>query len=140
MFQRWTLKQVMIRATLLAALILGSVTFGFVMGTDVASAAAQERATLTTPAVSSTTISHYEITGLVLQRGTSAQPTWRFVIWYADNLGNVFSDEHVDAEAATLIKALNKANLSTKSLERRALEHLVAEGKIPAASITGVPQ
>ena len=119
------------RKYLALALIIGALAF---------TVTAQERATLTVPVVSSTTVSAYEVTGVLLQRGASAQPAYRFVIYYADNLGNVFSDEHVGDDAATLIRALNKANLSTKSLERRALEHLVSEGKIPAAAITGVPQ
>lgn len=49
-------------------------------------------------------------------------------------------DDSQSTKAIDTIRALNKANLSTKSLERRALEFLVAEGKITAAgTITGSP-
>lgn len=40
--------------------------------------------------------------------------------------------------ARTLITGLNTANLSTKSLQRRILERLVADGKF-AGSVTGTP-
>lgn len=40
--------------------------------------------------------------------------------------------------ATTLMLALNKANLSTKSLHRRILERLVADGHI-AGTISGTP-
>lgn len=41
-------------------------------------------------------------------------------------------------EASSLMVALNKANLSIKSLQRRILERIVADGKIVGA-VTGVP-
>jgi hypothetical protein len=41
-------------------------------------------------------------------------------------------------KAVTLMLALNKANLSLKSLQRRVLEQLVADGLI-AGTISGVP-
>lgn len=41
--------------------------------------------------------------------------------------------------ATTLMRALNKANLSTKSLQRRVIEQGVADGKWPALTINGVP-
>jgi hypothetical protein len=40
--------------------------------------------------------------------------------------------------ARDLVVALNKANLSTKSLQRRVLERLVADGKL-AGAIAGLP-
>jgi len=42
------------------------------------------------------------------------------------------------ATAATLMASLNTANLSTKSLHRRVLERLVADGKL-AGTIDGTP-
>lgn len=45
---------------------------------------------------------------------------------------------YTGAEAATMMVALNKANLSVKSLQRRVLERLIADGKL-AGSITGSP-
>jgi hypothetical protein len=41
--------------------------------------------------------------------------------------------------ATTLMRALNKANLSTKSLHRRIIEKLVADGRL-SGSISGDPE
>lgn len=43
-----------------------------------------------------------------------------------------------NSEATALMVALNKANLSIKSLQRRVLEKLVADGKL-AGTIAGSP-
>jgi len=40
-------------------------------------------------------------------------------------------------EAVNLMKSLNKADLSVKSLNKRILQKLVVDGKIPNASVTG---
>jgi hypothetical protein len=42
------------------------------------------------------------------------------------------------AEALSLMGTLNKANLSVKSLHRRILEKLIADGKVSGA-VSGVP-
>lgn len=107
---------------------------------------AQEKATFTTPVTVSKTFVEVERTDI--QR----LPDWGLRIYYRDSAGVSQVDEHsgvFDAVtnpngADVLVKALNKANLNPatggKTMDRRALEHLVAEGKIPAASITGTPQ
>jgi hypothetical protein len=41
-------------------------------------------------------------------------------------------------QAATMMAALNTANLSVKSLSRRVLERLVADGKLPG-TVSGTP-
>lgn len=41
--------------------------------------------------------------------------------------------------AATMMSGLNSANLSTKSLYKRVVERLQADGKLPAGTITGTP-
>jgi len=41
--------------------------------------------------------------------------------------------------ALDLLIALNKANLTIKSLERRTLEYLQTKGDLPAGSVTGTP-
>jgi hypothetical protein len=103
-------------------------------------ATTQEKATLTTPQTVSVT--DYEIMRVDLQR----LPSWGLRLYYRDSAGKELLDEHTGAEAETLIKALNKANLSTTSLEKRALLHLqdaAAHGgvaKIGAGSITWTPQ
>lgn len=88
---------------------------------------------------------------------------WSLSIYYIDNAGVVGLDQHqglyiaptIDDPATpnvnesspgnptgadVLVKQLNRANLAVKSLECRAIEHLVAHGKIPAATCTGKPQ
>ncbi len=128
-----------------------------------ASLVAQEKATFTSPATTSVTF--VEIQRIDVQR----KPDFALRIYYTDSTGKEMLDDHnglfVAAIAAVpdnpatvgvdesvpanpgnpngadvLVKSLNKANLTLKSLERRALEHLVSEGKIPASSITGTPQ
>lgn len=41
--------------------------------------------------------------------------------------------------ATDLMKVLNKANLTTKSLQRRILEKLAADGKLPEGTVDGTP-
>jgi hypothetical protein len=65
---------------------------------------------------------------------------WRIVVELVDNLGNVVRDEHTGASAATLLNALNTANLTTNSLLRRILLHVQSEAKIAAGSVTGTPE
>ena len=93
-----------------------------------------EKAELTTPSVTSHTITDYSIDGIGLFR----RP-WRLTIHYRDNPGNLATDEHLGSDAEAFVKAFNKANLSVKSAERRALEHLVSCPKIAAATVTGNP-
>jgi len=42
-------------------------------------------------------------------------------------------------EATALMTVLNSANLSTKSLYKRVIEKLQADGHLPAGSVTGSP-
>lgn len=45
-----------------------------------------------------------------------------------------------DRDAAIqMMRTLNTANLTTKSLQKRVLEKLSADGKIPGGSVTGTP-
>jgi len=41
--------------------------------------------------------------------------------------------------ATTLMNQLNTVNLSTNSLHKRIMERLVADGKLPAGTVTGTP-
>lgn len=101
---------------------------------------AQERATLSTPQTVSVT--HYDIARIDIQR----LPSWGLRIYYVGSDGKEHLDEHGGSSAQALVTALNKANLSTSSLEKRAILHLqdaAAHGgvaKIPAGSVTGSPQ
>lgn len=108
--------------------------FWLLGGAAMAALSAQEKADLTTP--ETVTVASYEIAGIELRR----LPRWTLRIVYMDDHGVEHYDVHQDDEAMALITALNKADLSTNSLERRALQHLISEGKIPAATITGTPR
>ncbi len=50
----------------------------------------------------------------------------------------VYKDTSADPVATTLMVALNKANLSTKSLQKRILERLQTDGHL-AGTISGTP-
>jgi hypothetical protein len=55
-----------------------------------------------------------------------------------DNIGNTLTFNYNGPTAVTLMLALNTANLSIKSLYRRVLEKLVADGKI-SGTVSGTP-
>lgn len=52
--------------------------------------------------------------------------------------GQSHSFSYVGQEAATMMQALNKANLTIKSLHRRVMEKLLADGKLTGL-IEGLP-
>lgn len=62
----------------------------------------------------------------------------RIVILLRGTNGERKQCEYEGADATTLMTALNKTNLATKSLHRRILERLVADGKIDGA-VNGSP-
>ena len=96
--------------------------------------AGQEKAMLTTPTTQTTL--DYQVAEVTLTR----LPSWRVSVTYVDNLGRVYFHAHDGESAEALVIALNKADLSVKNLERRILEHLVADAAIPPAAISGVPR
>jgi hypothetical protein len=55
-----------------------------------------------------------------------------------DNLGVRSGYSYVGDEAIALMKQLNTANLTTKSMHKRILEKLSNDGKLPG-TVTGVP-
>lgn len=91
------------------------------------------------PGVTPPTVTGYEVIRFLIER----KPVARISIVLDDNTGNRILAEYSDANggttAATLISALNTANLSVKSLQQRILERLAADGKIPAGTVTGTP-
>ena len=120
--------------SLSSAFVVGIViSVGIVVGA-MTGTTAQEIASIDTPIQK--TVSTFSIDGFSFSR----MPWWRVSVVYRDNLDNTFTDTQTDVEARDMIIQLNKADLSTRSLERRLMEHLIKEGKIPAATITGVPQ
>jgi hypothetical protein len=123
------------RTVIVAVVILAAVT-------------AQDRADLVAPKPLTTTVRSYEITGLAvnlaptyaaLPDATLAQPAppsiWSFMIRYTDNLGVEHIDAHsTNTDAEKYIRALILAP-GAGSLSARLLQHLIDEGKIPAAKI-----
>ena len=111
---------------------------------------AQEKGTFPAPQAQPA-INDIEVIEVRIARPTTAYPArpWELRIEYADNTGKLQVDYHLGIfhalnnpnGADVLAKQLNKANLSVKSLECRAIEHLASEGKIPAGTTcTGTPQ
>lgn len=89
-----------------------------------------EKLILTTP---------ISITGLeVMELNLSKRHKFIHVI-VVDDAGNETECVYDGATAVNLIKALNKANLTIKSLERRILEQLVADGKLVSGAVNGTP-
>jgi hypothetical protein len=61
-----------------------------------------------------------------------------FGIQLKDNLGGMFAHQYVGQEAVDYIKFINTANFTTKSLHKRVLEKLAADGVLPG-TVTGAP-
>jgi hypothetical protein len=113
------------------------------------STAAQQKLVFTTP-IAGPTVTEAAIDGVEIHRA----PQWVLVIHYQDSAGVAKRDRHQGVfhavtnpnGADVLVKALNKANLATKALEQRAIEHLqdaAAHGGVallPAGTVTGSPQ
>lgn len=86
-----------------------------------------------------------------------AAPDWLFVIVYADNRGVVYEDRHVgpylepadvppgsaqppSTEAESYVRWLMTQPFSSSASQQKwALQHLIAEGKIPASTPSGAP-
>lgn len=96
---------------------------------------AQERIDLTTPLTySSTTGYTFKLISLDWE---GAQIT--ILLRDAATPTRVVTFTYTGATASTLMIALNKANLSTRSLNQRVLDRLIADGKI-AGTVTGTVQ
>lgn len=94
---------------------------------------AQERVDLTTPIVQPSIVS-YTVASLFLDWDGAAI---RIIV--KGNDGSRVAIEYSGTEATTLMVALNKANLSTRSLHRRILDRLVADGKVAGTVAGSVP-
>jgi hypothetical protein len=110
----------------------------------------QERAEIVKPIPVDRTVRSYQITGFAVSlpptiytppTGPMAAPpstlalVTNLTIRYVDNLGTESVDVHTDADAAKLIRDLFLAPASG-SVTARLLDHLIREGKIPAARVT----
>jgi hypothetical protein len=126
------------RPLVLVALVLGTVI-----------SSAQEKLTLTTP-VSQLSILDWQVIEIALNR-----EDWRVTVILKSNVGERRACSWSTApdglrctagfvnlsapSGRTLMIALNKANLSTVSLERRVYNQLVTDGAF-VGSVTGTPQ
>lgn len=91
------------------------------------------------------TVTVYRITGLSLDTSSEV----RFTITYRDNLGRVFTDDHVgpsvietpDGPAArpegaeALVAQWNTADFRASSMTKQLFAHLVEHGKIPPSTV-----
>ncbi len=82
-----------------------------------------ERIVLTTPVVTQTTLDGWTLAELLLRRA----PSPLIVVRVVGPNGEQQSVSYDGATAQTLLVALNKANLSTRSLTSRVFDRLVAD-------------
>lgn len=80
------------------------------------------------------TVTQYSVQTLLLAVDT---PLLRAVL--VDENGVRSSYEYTGPLALSLIIQLNKADLSTISLNKRILQRLVVDGKLPTGTVTGTP-
>jgi predicted anti-sigma-YlaC factor YlaD len=99
-------------------------------------AAAQEIHTLTTPATVTTSTYALRYVGLDVAGN-------RIVVEAVSNTGVVVSktyDSSTSPTGATLLHSLNTANFTVNSLVKAVFNRLIADGVIPAGSVSGTPQ
>lgn len=100
----------------------------------------QERVTLTLPTLVDAGVSTLRVESVVFN--------WRYALirvrlteWNAvtSQWGTHSVDvTYAEADATALMLALNKANLTTRSLHQRILDKLIADGKIQPGTVSGV--
>ena len=96
---------------------------------------------LTDPVVVPETVTtKYRVVALTLNLEAQVSPDGpgQILIELRDNLAAKSSYSYVGPEAMSLIKFLNTANLSTKSMHKRILEKLAADGLLPG-TVVGAP-
>jgi hypothetical protein len=81
-------------------------------------------------------LTDYRVIRFFIDRSTSEA---QLLMAVRSNTDVVVEARYSGAAADTLIAALNTANLSIKSLQRRVLERMVADGFLAAGSVTGTP-
>jgi len=100
-----------------------------------AGAAAQERLTLTTPKPLPAQVVGYSVSQLRL----TWEPTPQIVIVLKGEDGTYTDQVYEGATATTIMVALNKANLSTRSLTQRIFDRLIADGRLVGTVTGSVP-
>jgi len=81
-----------------------------------------------------TTVTNYRVIELRMN-----WPLAEVVVTLSDQVGGTINCSYSGPEAAALMLTLNTANLSVKSLHKRTIEKLQADGKLPAGTISGTP-
>lgn len=99
-------------------------------------ATAKEEISLTNP-ITTPSITTWKVTSLLLR--TTPDPVIEVILVGSNGKIRQFSYTEENDDPLTKIKALNKANLSTKSLEKRILEQLQADYPELAGTVTGTP-
>ena len=114
------------KQTLLALVVFA----GFALGLT-----AQERLTLTTPIPPPAQVVGYTVSSLLLKW----EPTPQIVVTLKGEDGKYTDQVYEGATATTLMIGLNKANLSTRSLNQRIFDRLIADGRISGTVAGSVP-
>ena len=83
--------------------------------------------------VAQPTIANYIVSSLNLDWDNA-----RIVINLRDNTGQISTFAYTGATATALMVALNKANLTSNSLQKRIFTQLIADGKL-AGTVSGAP-
>jgi len=97
---------------------------------------------VTTPPVNtpSKTTTKYHVVAITLNMealGPAGEPGFVHIALKSDS-GNLLTHFYEGPQAQTMIKTLNTANLTTKSLHKRVLEKLAADGVLPG-TVNGTP-
>jgi len=98
-------------------------------------AAAQERINLATPNPLPVQVTGYTVSALHL----TWEPTPQIVVVLRATDGTTLDAVYEGAIATSLMVALNKANLSTRSLVQRIFDRLILDGKIVGTVAGAVP-
>lgn len=102
-----------------------------------------EEYTLTTPVVVQPEVSNTKYQVVVSHFDWDAQHIQFQVKGDGNRLfveyGGVMADEAGRTEATKFMKTMNTANFTTKSMQKRILEKLSADGKLPPGTVTGAP-
>jgi len=101
-----------------------------------------EEHALDTPITTQTVTTKYHVVRLTLDLDAVASPPappGAIRITLRDNLGGKSEYGYDGLTAQNFIRLLNTANLTTKSMHKRILEKLEADGKLPPGTIVGAP-
>lgn len=97
-----------------------------------------EQLDLTTPIPGTAALNDYEVIGIHLNWMEAADDAYIKVVLAGDNGRGRSIVLATGAAARTLMAALNKADLSANSLQRRVLQKLIDDGHL-AGTISGSP-